>query len=72
MEYERTVANNNVIRFETRLFQILKTKKPLKRPKDKVTIRITLDGNLTVLWKETTLLVKELTNTQRHKISNAA
>jgi len=27
LEYERTVANNYVIRFETRLFQSLKTKK---------------------------------------------
>jgi hypothetical protein len=43
LEYERTVANNYVIRFETRLFQILKTKKPLPRPKDKVTIRMYLD-----------------------------
>ena len=62
LEYERTVANNYVIRFETRLFQILKTKKPLPKPKDKVIIRITLDGNIVVLWKGTKLLVKELTN----------
>jgi len=67
LEYERTVANNYVIRFETRLFQILKTNRtkgtqPLPRPKDKVTIRIAVDGTLTVLWKETKLLVKELTN----------
>jgi hypothetical protein len=72
LEYERTVANNYVIRFETRLFQILKTKKPLPRPKDKVTIRVHLDGNLTVLWKGTKLLVKELTNIQDHKNQKAA
>ncbi|MCL2270412.1 MAG: ISNCY family transposase, partial [Treponema sp.] len=42
MEYERVVANNYVIRFETRLFQILKTKKALPRPKDKVLVRIRL------------------------------
>jgi hypothetical protein len=52
-EYERTVAHNYVVHFETRLFQILKTEKPLPRPKDKVTIRIYLDRNLTVLWKGT-------------------
>ena len=46
MEYERVVANNYVIRFETRLFQILKTKKPLPRPKDKVLVRIRLDGSI--------------------------
>jgi hypothetical protein len=60
LEYERTAANNYVIRFETRLFQILKTKNPLPRPKDKATVRIYLDGNLSVLWKGTKLLVKEV------------
>jgi transposase len=72
LEYERTVGNDYVIRFETRLFQILKTKKMLPRPKDKVTIRIALDGTLTVLWKETKLLVKEITNTQHQKSLRAA
>ena len=73
LEYERTVANNYVIRFETRLFQILKTKAPLPRPKDKVTVRIAVDdGSLTVLWKESKLLVKELTNKQDQKIRKAA
>jgi len=72
LEYERAVANNYVIRFETRLFQILKTKKPLPKPKDKVIVRITLDGNLIILWKETKLLVKELTNTQDQKTRKAA
>jgi hypothetical protein len=67
LEHERTVANNYVIRFETRLFQILdcgrtKGSQPLPKPKDKVTIRITLDGKLTVLYKGNRLLVKELTN----------
>ena len=73
LEYERKVANNYVIRFETRLFQILKTKAPLPRPKDKVTVRIAVDdGSLTVLWKESKLLVKELTNKQDQKIRKAA
>jgi hypothetical protein len=71
-EYERTVANNYVIRFETRLFQILDSNKTLPRPKDKVTVRIGLDGKLTVLWKKNKLLVKELTNTQNHKPKKAA
>jgi transposase len=71
-EYERTVGSDYVIRFETRLFQILKTKKPLPRPKDRVTIRITLDEKLTVLWKESKLLVKELTNMQDQISQKAA
>jgi transposase len=33
LEYERTVANNYIIRFETCIFQILKTKKPLYKIK---------------------------------------
>ncbi|MDR2923959.1 MAG: hypothetical protein LBU85_11550 [Treponema sp.] len=64
LEYERTVANDYVVRFETRLFQILNTGKQLPRPKDKVTIRIDLDRELSIYWKGTKLLVKELTNTQ--------
>jgi hypothetical protein len=52
LQYERAIANNFMIRFKTRLSQILKTNKALPRPRDKVTIRIALDGNLTVLWKE--------------------
>jgi transposase len=72
LEYERVVANNYVIRFETRLFQILKTKGALPRPKDKVLVRIRLDGSISILWKETKLLVKELTNIQDHKIQTAA
>ena len=73
LEYERTVANNYIIRFETRLFQILKNNKLLPKPKDKVTVRIAVDdGSLAVLWKGTKLLVKELTNKQDQKIQRAA
>ena len=71
LEYERTVANNYVIRFEPRLFQILKTEKALLHPKDKVLVRIRLDGSISILWKETKLLVKELANTQDHTIQKA-
>jgi len=72
LEYERAVANNYVVRFETRLFQILKTKKPLPRPKDKVLVRILLDGSMSIMWKETKLLAKELTNIQGHKTQKVA
>jgi hypothetical protein len=72
LQYERTIANNFVVRFETRLFQILKTNKALPRTGDKVTIRVAPDGNLTVLWKDTELPVKELTNTQGPKNQKAA
>jgi hypothetical protein len=72
LEYERTVANNYIIRFKTQLFQIMNTGKPLPRPKDKVIVRISLDGKLTVLWKETKLLVKELTDKQRKELQRVA
>jgi hypothetical protein len=51
LEYKRTVANNYVIRFETRLFQILKTKKPLPMPKDKALVRIRLDGTISIIME---------------------
>ena len=61
-----------VVRFETRLFQILKSNKNLPRSKDKVTIRVTLNGNLTILSKGTKLLFKELTNIQYQKTRKVA
>jgi hypothetical protein len=72
LEFERTISNDYVVRFEKRLFQILKSNKNLPRPKDKVAVRITLDGKLTLLWKENKLLVKELTNIQNQKLQKAA
>jgi transposase len=59
-EHERKVANDYAVRFECRLFQILKTGKILPRPKDTVVVRIRLDGGLNILWKGKTLLVEEL------------
>jgi hypothetical protein len=72
VEYERTVGNDYVVRFEKKLFQIQNTNKSLPRPKDKVTIRIGLDGTLTLIWKETKLLVKELTKRQSEKTPEVA
>jgi len=72
LEYERTVANNYVIRFETRLFQILQTKKDLPRPKDKVIVRVQLNGTLSIIWKNNKLFVKELTYIKDQKSQEAA
>jgi hypothetical protein len=69
-EFGRTAGNNHVVRYEKRLFQILKTGK--SPTKDKVIIRITPDENLSVLWKETKLPVKELTDKQGQKDWGAA
>jgi hypothetical protein len=59
-EHERTVTNDYVVRFECRLFQILKSNKTLPRPKDKVIVRIRLDGTYALVWKGKPLLVEEL------------
>ncbi|MDR2658696.1 MAG: hypothetical protein LBC27_01735, partial [Spirochaetaceae bacterium] len=59
-EHERTVANDYVVRFECRLFQILKTDTRLPRTGEKVIVRVRPDGSLSILWKEKTLLVEEL------------
>ncbi|MDR1904211.1 MAG: hypothetical protein LBQ88_18250 [Treponema sp.] len=59
-EHERTVTNDYVVRFECRLFQILKTNKTLPRPKDRVIVRIGLDGTYALVWNGKPLLVKEL------------
>jgi transposase len=59
-EHERTVTNDYAVRFECRLFQILKTNKSLPRPRDRAIVRIRLDRSLTILWKETPLLVEEV------------
>jgi len=58
-EHERTVSRDYVVRFEKRLFQILKGNKALPRPKSKVIVRVLLDGTLRIIWKGTKLLVKE-------------
>jgi len=72
MEHDRVVANNYLIRFENRLFQILKPNKSLPRPKDKVTVRVGLDGTVSIIWKQAELLVEELTNIKSQKIQDVA
>jgi len=71
-EYERKIGNDYVVRFQKHLFQILKSNKVLPRPKDKVVIRVLLNGTLSIIWKETKLLVKELTNTKGLIIQDVA
>ncbi|MDR0639176.1 MAG: hypothetical protein LBG27_09835 [Spirochaetaceae bacterium] len=59
-EHERTVAGDYVVRFECRLFQILKTGKVLPRTGDKVIVRVGLDGSLSIFWKGKPLLAEEI------------
>ena len=64
-EYERAVTNDYVVRFECRLFQLLKTNKSLPRAKDKVTVRIKLDNTAEIIWKDNTLLTQEITSEKK-------
>ena len=60
MEFDRRISKDFIVRFETRLFQILETNKPLPRTEDKVLVRIKLDKSVHILWKDKLLLVKEI------------
>jgi len=60
MEFERCISKGYIIRFQTRLFQILKTNKPLPRTEDKVLVRIRLDNSTHIIWKGKPLFVKEI------------
>ena len=60
MEYDRRISKDFIIRFQTRLFQILQTNKPLPRTEDKVLVRIWLDNSVHIIWKDKPLLVQEI------------
>jgi transposase len=71
-EYERTVSNDYVVRFECRLFQITRKNKELPKPKDKVIIRIKLDRSISIIWKGKNLLVEELAINKDHAEDSVA
>jgi hypothetical protein len=60
MEFDRRVSKASIIRFQARLFQILKTNRPPPRTKDEVPVRIRLENFIHVIWKDKPLLVKEI------------
>ncbi|MDR1957329.1 MAG: hypothetical protein LBQ30_10835 [Treponema sp.] len=59
-EHEWTVTHDYGVRFECRLFQLLKSNKTLPRSKDHVMVRISLDGTYAIVWKGEPLLAPEL------------
>jgi hypothetical protein len=71
-EYERTVTNDYVVRFECRLFQILKTNKTLPRPKDKVIVRVGLDGTCAIVRKGKPLLFEEIQIPKKGRLDSRA
>ena len=60
MEFDRKISREFVVRYKARLFQILETNKPLPRPEDKVLVRIKLDNSIQIIWKDKSLLYKEI------------
>jgi hypothetical protein len=54
------VANDYVVRFETRQFQILNTNKEGPRAKDNVSVHKKLDGEIKILWKNKPLKIREI------------
>jgi hypothetical protein len=64
-EYERTVSNDYVVRFETRLFQILKENRDRPRPKNRVIVYKKLDGSIVILWNNKPLKTKEIVSKKK-------
>ena len=69
--YDRKVGNDYIVRFENRLFQILKSEF-LPRSGDKVVVKVKLDGTLSILWKNNKLPIKEIINTKDDKSEDVA
>ena len=60
MEFERSISKDYIVRFKTRLFQILETNKPFPRTDDKVIVRIRLDNSVHIIWRDKPIQVKEI------------
>lgn len=55
------------IRHENRYYQLLKDNKPLPKPKDKILVRIHLDGRVQLLYREKPLAFRPSTPKQLHQ-----
>lgn len=60
MEEERSVANDWVVRYDNRFFQISKDNRVLPRPKGKVTVRRLLDGTIQLVYAGQALRYREI------------
>lgn len=66
-EHTRTITNDWTVSFEGRLFQILKTNRPLPCPKDKVIVRIHLNGRTQLIRSGRRLTYKSLKQPPHHR-----
>jgi len=51
-EHTRTLQNDWTIRYNNRFYQILKQNRPRPKPKQKVVVRVLLDGNIQILYRD--------------------
>ena len=65
-EEYRVVQNDWCIRHENSYYQILKDNKPLPRPKDKILVRIHLDGRTQLFYRDKPLVFRSLSPKQLH------
>jgi transposase len=59
-EEKRVVSADWVVRYKNRFFQILKSSKPLPRPKNNVVVAEWLDGSIHILYEKKEVKVTEL------------
>lgn len=65
-ESDRVVQNDWTIRHENRYYQILKENHPLPKPKDKILVRIRLDGTVHLLYRDKPLAFRSIALEQLH------
>jgi len=66
-ETHRVVQNDWTVRHENRYYQIAKDNRPLPKPKDKILVRLHLDGRVDLLHKDRPLVFTTLTPKQLHQ-----
>ena len=64
-EETRVVTNDWTVRYENRMFQILKDNQPLPRPGAKVVVRTLLDGQIQMLYQGKKLKYRPITSSRR-------
>lgn len=66
-ETHRVLQNDWTIRHDNRYYQITKDNKPLPKPKDKVLVRIHLDGQVQLLYRDAPLAFHPISPKQLHR-----
>ena len=69
-EETRGVMNDWTIRYKNRLLQILKDNRPLPRPREPVTVRTRLDGQIELLYRDKKLTFETITPSKRPTVED--